>query len=225
MAARVEAVVFDIIETCFSLEPLRGALAGAGLPEETLGVWFSSSLRDGFAMAATDSFAPFRDILGFNLEETARRHGVALGEEARDGVLAHFARLPPHADTVKAYRALADAGVRIIALSNGAAAGTRALLEGAGIAALVETVLSVEGIKAFKPRKEVYRFAAREAGLKPESMAMIATHAWDVHGAARAGLQGGFVARGQAYPAWMAQPAFIGETLLEVAQYFAASGD
>lgn len=223
MAARAEAVIFDIIETCFSLEPLRGALSAAGLPQDALGVWFASSLRDGFALAATGRFAAFKDILGFNLEETARRHGVDLAAGARDGVLAHFARLPAHADTVQAYTTLADAGVRIIALSNGAAAGTRALIEGAGLAGLVERVLSVEDVENFKPHPEVYRYAAREAGLAPGRMALIATHAWDVHGAATAGFQGGFVARGQAYPPWMAQPAFIGGTLLDVAQYFAGS--
>jgi len=48
-------------------------------------------------------------------------------------------------------------------------------------------------------------------------MALVATHAWNVHGAKRAGLMGGFVARGQIIPATMALPDVVGEDLAEVA--------
>jgi 2-haloacid dehalogenase len=48
-------------------------------------------------------------------------------------------------------------------------------------------------------------------------MALVATHAWNVHGAKRAGLISGFVARGQIIPATMALPDVGGEDLAEVA--------
>ena len=48
-------------------------------------------------------------------------------------------------------------------------------------------------------------------------MTLVATHAWDVHGAKRAGLMTGFVARGQVFPSTMALPDVVGESLAEVA--------
>jgi 2-haloacid dehalogenase len=48
-------------------------------------------------------------------------------------------------------------------------------------------------------------------------MALVATHAWDVHGAQCASLMTGFVARGQVFPSTMALPDVVGESLAEVA--------
>jgi 2-haloacid dehalogenase len=45
----------------------------------------------------------------------------------------------------------------------------------------------------------------------------VATHAWDVHGAKRAGLMTGFVARGQTSRSTMAPLDVVGESLAEVA--------
>ena len=50
----------------------------------------------------------------------------------------------------------------------------------------------------------------------------MATHAWDVHGAKCAGLLTGFVARGQSFPATMAAPDILGQSLAEVASRIAA---
>jgi 2-haloacid dehalogenase len=78
-------------------------------------------------------------------------------------------------------------------------------------------VVSVAEIRVWKPRAEIYRHAAAVAGVAPDDLALVATHAWDVHGAKRAGLTTGFVARGQPFPAVMAAPDVAAETLGEVA--------
>jgi len=49
-------------------------------------------------------------------------------------------------------------------------------------------------------------------------LVLVATHAWDTHGAKAAGLMAGFVARGQPYPDQMIAPDFWGEALIDVAQ-------
>lgn len=72
MAARPNAVAFDIIGTTFSLGPVRAALVQFGFPAHMLEVWFARTLRDTFALAATDSFAPFRALFEANLDELSR---------------------------------------------------------------------------------------------------------------------------------------------------------
>jgi 2-haloacid dehalogenase len=103
-------------------------------------------------------------------------------------------------------------------LSNGAAAASEKLLEKADLINFIERVISVEDIRVFKPRREIYLHAAQVAGVAPSEMALVATHAWDVHGAKRAGLMAGFVARGQQYPATMQPPDVMGASLSGVAQ-------
>lgn len=79
-------------------------------------------------------------------------------------------------------------------------------------------MVSIDEVQRWKPNREVYLHAARAAGIAPEQMALVAGHAWDVHGAKRAGLRAAWVKRQdrQFQPA-MAVPDVQGETMLEVA--------
>jgi 2-haloacid dehalogenase len=113
---------------------------------------------------------------------------------------------------------LAGANIRIAALSNGAATRTRKLLGAAGLSPMVERFISVADIGKWKLRREIYLHAAATLAVAPATLALVATHAWDVHGAKCAGLGAGFVGRGQPYPPMMRAPDVTGETLLDVAR-------
>ncbi|KQO51951.1 HAD family hydrolase [Methylobacterium sp. Leaf85] len=221
MLTRPKAVAFDIIGTVFSMEPMRPALVAMGLPPLALDFLYTAGLRDMFALAATDTFAPFQSVLSGCLNEVLAKHGLSASLEDRNAVLGMMKALPPHDDAKAAFQLLADSGVRVFALSNGAAATTKGLLSAAGMEDLVERVLSVEEVKLSKPRAEVYHHAARAAVLAPGDMAMIATHPWDLHGARMAGLMTGYVARGVPYSPALEPPDLTGETLLEVASAMA----
>lgn len=134
------------------------------------------------------------------------------------GVLAGFAELPPHPDVEPALDRLRAAGVRVIALTNGSAETTRRLFSRARLDSYVERVISIDEVQRWKPNREVYLHAARVAGVAPEQMALVAAHAWDVHGAKNAGLCAAWVKRHdrQFQPA-MAAPDVQGETMVDVA--------
>jgi len=222
VAARPRVVAFDIVETTFSLESLRPRLSAQGIPGASLETWFARILRDAFALAATDTYAGFRDIAAATLAEVAREHGRELGKGGLDAVLDGFGQLDPHPDAAEAFRILRSADVRVAALSNGAAETTQALLQRAGLSSLVERVISVAEVRQWKPRRGLYLHAAEALGVAPAELALVATHAWDVHGAKCAGLFTGFVARGQSFPAIMAAPDIIGQSLAEITRGIAA---
>ena len=222
MPNRPEAVVFDIIGTVFALEPMRRRLASLGLEESALETWFAFGLRDAFALAATGEPPPFKAILGDALNELLAVRGISASAEETDAVLEGMKQLEPHDGARQAFTLLNEAGIPIFALSNGAEAATRALLEGAGLIDRVDAVLSVETVKTFKPHAAVYRHAAERAALPPAQMMLVATHAWDAHGAKAAGMQTGFVACGQAYPTTMHPPDIAGADLVEVAEQILA---
>jgi 2-haloacid dehalogenase len=221
LAARPRVVAFDIVETTFSLETLRPRLSAHGIPSDCLEVWFARILRDAFALAVTDTYAGFRDIAAATLAEVAREHGRELSRAGLDAVLDGFGQLEPHPDAAEAFRVLRSADVRVAALSNGAAETTQALLQRGGLSPLVERVISVAEIREWKPRRGLYLYAAEVLGVLPAELALVATHAWDVHGAKCAGLLTGFVARGQSFPGTMAAPDIIGQSLAEVASRIA----
>ena len=218
MPRRPAVVAFDAIQTVFSLEPLRDRLVALGLPGHTLELWFARTLRDGFALAAAGVFRPFAEVAAGTLEGLLAEHGRE-AETARVGdVLGGFARLPAHPDAAPAVDRLRAAGVRVLVLTNGSEANTHAVLSRAGLLGTVERVVSIDEAGAWKPRAEVYRYVARVAGVEPADLALVAAHAWDCHGAHRAGLVTGWVSRHERrFNPALGRPDVSGGTLDEVA--------
>ena len=104
MAGRPKVVAFDIFETVLSLEPLREALISLGLPSGALETWFAAGLRDAFALAATDQFAPFRTVLEGAFDETAAHHKLAPSPSEKAHVLDLMKSLPIHPDAKEAFQ-------------------------------------------------------------------------------------------------------------------------
>jgi 2-haloacid dehalogenase len=220
MPTKPKVIAFDIIETVFSLESMRERLGWLGLPPSALETWFATGLRDAFALAVTDRFAPFRSVLEGALSDILAKHGLAFDREKAAQVLDGMKELQPHPDAAETFRLLSSAGFHLVALSNGASSSTEALLSNGGLNGFVERVFSVEDMKLSKPRREVYLHVAQTLNIEPEELTLVATHAWDTHGAKAAGLLAAFVARGQPYPAVMLPPDIEGQELIDVAHAF-----
>ena len=214
---RPKVVAFDIIETTFRIEPLDEQLVRLGLPSGSYRRLYAESLRDAFALACANRFQSFMDILKSDLVGLLAEYGLQADDAALTDALSPMKKLPPYPDAFATYVGLKDAGIRIFALSNGAAASTKALLVKAGMADQVEKILSVEDVKLSKPRPEVYLYAAETAKVRPEEVMLVACHPWDVAGALSAGMRAGFVSRERPYPQEiMAAPEIIGASLEEV---------
>jgi 2-haloacid dehalogenase len=132
-------------------------------------------------------------------------------------IVASFAELDPHPDVEPAIRRAVDAGIDVIALTNGSADTTRTLLERAGLEGYVRDVVSVGDIQRWKPAPEIYRHAAKTCQVKLEQIALVAVHGWDTHGAHEAGLVTGWVSRLEGrYAPIFAPPDVMGDDLVEV---------
>jgi 2-haloacid dehalogenase len=195
--ARPEVVAFDVNETLLDLAPVRAALVEQGQPATLLPTVFARTLLTGFAAATAGSWCRFRDAFDAALAQASE-----LDAGARSAVADAFGELSPHPDVEPALRRLAEAGVRVVTLSHGAPGVAEAGLERGGIAPLVERTLSSEEIRAWKPAREVYLWAAGACGVPPARLALVAAHGWDVLGAQRAGLTGAWFPRSErSYPA------------------------
>jgi 2-haloacid dehalogenase len=194
---RPEVVAFDVNETLLDLAPVRAALIEAGEPDTLLPAVFARTLLTGIAGTAMGSWCRFRDAF-----DTALAQESDLGPDERAGVLGAFGELSPHPDVEPALRRLAEGGIRVVTLTHGSPGVAEAGLERGGISPLVERSLSSEAIKAWKPAREVYLWAAGACGVVPDRMALVAAHGWDVLGAQRAGLTGAWFPRSErVYPA------------------------
>jgi 2-haloacid dehalogenase len=206
---RPEVVAFDVNETLLDLAPVRAALVEAGRPEPLLGTVFARTLLTGIAAATTGTWCRFRDAFDAALAQESD-----LDSTARAQVADAFGELAPHPDVEPALRRLTRAGVRVVTLTHGSPGVAEAGLARGGITPLVERALSSEVIRAWKPSREVYLWAAGTCGVAPDRMALVAAHGWDVLGAQRAGLTGAWFPRGErTYPAVYEPPHVAAEDL------------
>jgi len=217
MTRRPAVVLFDVVETLFSLDPVNEALAPLGL---SIDLYFARLLRDGFALAAAGSYRPFSEIATSALDAIA----PTATDEQRAAVQEAFRQLPPHPDAEPALAKLNAAGIKLYALTNGGADATEALLATSGLRRYVDRVLTVEAAQRWKPSPEPYRYAVEAIGVDPGEAALVAVHSWDIHGAHHAGLTTGWCTRLEgSYPAIFDRPDVVGHDLSAVADALLAS--
>ncbi|CAN5423203.1 haloacid dehalogenase type II [soil metagenome] len=212
-------VIFDAIETLFSLDPVRARLQDAGAPVHALDVWFARLLRDAFALTAAGGYATFRPVAEGALRSVLADHEVPAADELVEELFATFSTLPIHADGPPALETVVDAGIPVYVLTNGTRETTERLLQNAEIDHLVDAVVTVHDTGRWKPAPEPYLHAVRIAGVHPSEAALVAVHGWDICGARSAGLQTGWCSRLEHRLSSALGPAdATGTSLLEVVQ-------
>jgi 2-haloacid dehalogenase len=215
MANRPSAVAFDVVETLMPLEPLAARFERTGLPTSALREWFARLLLYGMGLSVAGDYVPFPDAAAEALRAVS---GYRLGAPDVEYVLAGFAELPAHPDAEPAMRRLTGAGVRVCCLTNGSADATSGFLARTGLGQYVERVISAAEVGSWKPPARVYHHAADVLRLPPERVALVAVHAWDCHGAKRAGLTTGWASRLEGRYGSLFAPADVtGADLTEVA--------
>lgn len=220
MVSHPTVVVFDVNETLSDMTPIAQRFTDVGAPEHLAKLWFASLLRDGFALTAAGAFEPFarlgQGMLRALLDGTALDRGM---DAAVEHVMAGFMSLPLHPDVVDGVRALRQAGLRLVTLTNGSAQVAESLFGTAEIRNEFEALLSVEDTGAWKPARPAYEYAASACGTSLDEMLLVAVHPWDIDGAARAGMSTAWVNRaGGGYPEYFTRPTYMVTSLAELAQ-------
>jgi len=214
---RPSFVLVDVLGTLFSFDRAREAFAARGLPTMAFELWFASAHRDGLALDAAGTFAPFREVAEETLLTLAAEHEWPIERASATGLVRSLATLEPHPDARLALELLGRAGIPVAVLTMGGRAATdrlfeRSLLDG------IRHVFSIDDFRRWKPRREVYLGAVRALGLSPADVTFVAAHAWDIEGARQAGLMTAWVRRLEIHRhAVMGAAELEGESLLDVA--------
>src|SRR6185312_13216204 len=84
---------------------------------------------------------------------------------------------------------LREAGIRAAVLSNGDPDMLADALSHAGLAGLLDDVISVQPLRVYKPAPPVYALGAARLHLEPVELVFVSGNSWDAAGAASAGLR------------------------------------
>jgi 2-haloacid dehalogenase len=214
MTGRVDAVVFDVLETLLDLDPIGDRLEEVGQPAAVLGPFFMRFQRDAMALTLAGEVADFNATARQSLH-VETKHVMSDDDVAH--VLEGFATVPAFPDAAPALRKLSEAGVKIGCLTVGDPDNTRSFLDRAGLETYVDQVVTCDAVGTWKPAAAVYHHSAEVLGCDLDRMALVAVHAWDCHGAKRAGALAGWCSRLEGKAGDVFLPADVtGDDLVEV---------
>lgn len=197
-----KVLLFDVNQTLLDLTEVEAGVERVLGEPGAAQLWFATMLQYALVLTVSGQYRPFPEIGAAALQMLAGNRNISLSETDARATLAPMTRAPAHADVPAALARLREAGFRLAALTNSSCAGVKAQLENAGIAGLFERQLSVETPGKFKPHRDVYLWAAAQMQVPPSDCMLVAAHAWDVAGAAWAGMRTAYLARTgpQAFP-------------------------
>lgn len=181
-----EAVVFDAYGTLLDVNAAMARHAERlGARWEALSAeWRAKQLEYTWVRSLTgaahheDFWLCTRDALDF----VFARNGIANRDLAKD-LMEAYRTLPAYPEVPAMLEAVRARGVTTAILSNGTPGMLAAALSAAGIAPLIDEVLSVEEVGTFKPDPRVYRLATRQFGCPPDRLMFVSANAWDAQAA------------------------------------------
>lgn len=186
----VRAAVFDAYGTLFDVasasERAQAALGDRWKPLAEL--WRAKQLQYTWLRSLMGRHADFWHVTGDALDYALEALGIA-DDALRDRLMALYNRLGAYPEAKPALEALRAAGLRLAVLSNGSPRMLATAGEAAGLAALLDAVLSVEEVGIYKPHPSVYRLALDSLRLWPNEILFVSANGWDACGAKAAGLR------------------------------------
>jgi 2-haloacid dehalogenase len=210
--------VFDVNETLLDLAAMDPHFERIFGDPGVRVTWFTQMIQSALVATVTGAYRQFGAHAMAALEMTADQAGVELSDDDKQAVATQLRQLPAHPEVPGALRRLGAAGLRLAALTNSTEEVATAQLTHAGLIDAFELVLSADTVGRLKPAPAPYRMAAERLGVAVGQLRLIAAHAWDVAGAARAGCATAFVARpGKVLDPLVERPEIIGADLAEVA--------
>jgi 2-haloacid dehalogenase len=189
---RLRAVIFDAYGTLLDIHAAMARHADRVGPNwrQISADWRAKQIEYAWARSIVGP-AHHRDFWRLTqeaLEVVSEIHGLTDAALKAD-ILAAYRRLDAYSEVPDILRALKARGLACAILSNGEPEMLHDAVTAAGIAPLLDAVLSVESVRVFKPDPRVYRLPARRFNLAPREMGFVSSNPWDVFGAYELGFR------------------------------------
>jgi len=185
--------VFSVTSLCEQMFP------GKGLALAT--TWRAKQLQYTLLRSMMDRYEDFWQITRAGLVYAANALGLDLDLDKRTRLMDAYMTLAAFPDVKPGLQQLKAMGLRLAVLSNGEPKMLESAARTAGIADLLDAVISVDQVKVFKPSPRVYELAATHLNIPKHSIGFVTSNNWYAHGAGSAGLTTFWIQRAAAEPA------------------------
>jgi 2-haloacid dehalogenase len=189
MSDPVKALVFDaygtlfdvhsVIKLCNELWPGKGPALSQ--------LWRAKQLEYTWQRSLMQRYEDFTHVTEAALRYGCKALGLALDDGARARLMQAYLRLDPYPEVPETLQRLA--GKKRAILSNGSPTMLEPVVANAGLAKLLEAVISVDALRIFKPDPRVYALAVDRLGVPTGSIGFVSSNCWDAIGAMAFGVR------------------------------------
>ena len=191
----ISVVCFDMYGTLLDLDALRETVEQyTPMAEAFCAEWRKRQLQLTNVANANSRYLNFDRITLMALHELAPRFRLRLTAADQKRLVDAWAALPAFPDVLSSFEIVRERWMPVVVLTNGVGSTARNALEHAGVLDRVDTILSADEVKVFKPSPAVYALVLR-TGIKPENVLFLSANDWDASGARQAGFRSIWVNR------------------------------
>jgi 2-haloacid dehalogenase len=173
--------VFDAYGTLFDVHAaIARHRAQAGPDADRISaIWRTKQLEYSWTLTLAGHYTDF-----WILTERALDYALAsvpsVDKSLKPALLDSYFKLDAFPDARAALKALKAKGHKTGILSNGSPSMLKGAIDAAAVGADLDAVLSVDTLKMFKPRPEVYALVTDHFGCRPADVIFVSSNRWDV---------------------------------------------
>lgn len=191
--------VFDAYGTLFDVHSAIARFRTQAGPDadRMSEIWRTKQLEYSWTLTLGGHYADF-----WTLTERALDYALArvpsVDKTLRPKLLDAYFQLDAFPDARTTLRALKSKGHKTGILSNGSPKMLQGAVDAAGVGGDLDAVLSVDALKMFKPRPEVYVLVTDHFQCKPGDVTFVSSNRWDVAAGTAVGFRTFWINRGKA---------------------------
>ena len=185
----IRACVFDAYGTLFDFAAAASSCRDV-LGEKTdalTALWRDKQLQYSWLRTLQGRYVDFWQVTGDALDYAMET--LTVDASLRGRLMEVYRRLNAFPEVPDVLRQLKVAGFATAILSNGSQAMLADAVAAAGIGALLDAVLSVDEVGAFKTDPRVYNLAVDRLRVPTSAICFISSNAWDAHAASAFGMR------------------------------------
>lgn len=220
MKPTIQAFAFDVYGTLFDVHSVKAACDEQfpGKGEQISQMWRTKQLEYFFIRQISNRYEDFSVVTRDALRYALAAADVTASNDVEDMLIATYAKLSPYEEVEDVLKQLQDK--QTVVLSNGTADMLAQLIANASFTELFNELVSIDGVKQYKPSPAAYMHWFKTTDLKRDEVLFMSSNGWDIIGAKNFGFQTAWINRdGKPMEAMDVQPDAVYDDLTGILEW------
>lgn len=215
----IKAVVFDAYGTLYNVHSVIQKCEEfyPGKSTQISQIWRQKQLEYSWLRSLMGRYQDFLLLTGDALRYALEELSLQYNEETIKEILNIYLHLEPYPEVIEALEAFRPR--KLVILSNGSPQMLNELIVNTSLNEHLDDILSVDSLKIYKPKPEVYTLAVENLGVRKNEILFVSSNGWDVAGSKSFGFIVGWVNRlNKPVEKLGVEPDYIVSNLMELAK-------